>query len=94
MATVLAALLLAAGCASNGRWGAGLDSDPDRMLQTAVYQRLRSDPMTDALSVSLDARDGVVTIHGRLEDNVAKARVLAVIKSTPGVKSVVDETTP
>jgi len=62
----------------------------DQRIDSAVYGRLASDPLTQTGSYQVQSREGVVTIYGKVSGPQAHAYALAVARGTPGVVRVVD----
>ena len=65
----------------------------DAELANAVLQRLTQDAVTGMSTFNVEAEDGVVTLYGSLPDNTTRARAIAIARSTPGVKDVVNKIT-
>lgn len=63
---------------------------PDHMLQEAVQQQLDFEPSIDASHIGVVARDGVVTLTGRVGSRAERATAERVACSVKGVKAVVD----
>ena len=83
------AILWSAGCAS-------LDStvpEGDLDLAAAAQHRLVEDSVTSRLALGVSVNQGVATLNGSVRDAGAKARALAILRGTPGIKGVVDNTT-
>jgi hyperosmotically inducible protein len=57
----------------------------DTQIQTKVSEQLSTMP-----EVTADVKDGVVTLAGNVADDATKASAEATVKSTEGVKSVVN----
>ncbi|SHN23076.1 BON domain-containing protein [Chitinophaga sp. CF418] len=60
----------------------------DTQIQTKVSEQLSTMP-----EVTADVKDGVVTLSGNVADDATKASAEATVKSTEGVKSVVNNIT-
>lgn len=90
------AALWCAGCASTGYdYGADVDVSPeDHQLTLNVLNRLKDDQETARHMISATSRDGVVTLYGRVPDAMTRRRVLAVVRSTPGVYDIDDRMYP
>lgn len=86
----LAAVMTLAGCAT-------MPDEPsvapttDAELANLVIQRLSQDAITQMSTFNVEARDGVVTLYGSLPDNTIRARAIAIARSTPGVKDVINK---
>ena len=80
----------------SGAGCAGLSSNEpagDRDLAAAIQLRLSEDSIAGAQSVRVTVDQGVASLSGRLSDPGAKARVMAIVRGTPEIKGVVDNTT-
>ena len=65
----------------------------DAQLANAVLQRLSQDAVTGMSTFNVEADNGVVTLYGSLPDNTTRARAIAIARSTPGVKDVINKIT-
>ena len=65
----------------------------DAELANDVLQRLAQDAVTGMSTFNVEAQNGVVTLYGSLPDNTVRARAIAIARSTPGVKDVVNKIT-
>jgi hyperosmotically inducible periplasmic protein len=66
---------------------------PDQQLQSDLAKRLRYDRIGYGIafnSLTLDVRDGMVTVGGSVHDYPSRDSALAVVETTPGVRGVVD----
>jgi len=63
----------------------------DADIKTAVEQAIATHPGAEAVTV--DVKDGVVTLNGEFKDETCKADCEAAAKGIKGVKSVVDNGT-
>ncbi len=86
---VAVALLVGAGCASLS--GEALIGDA--AVEAEAQARLSGDTLAGRTPVGVSVQGGVATVTGSLRDAGEKARVLAIVKGTPGVTSVIDRTT-
>ena len=90
--TAAMALCLLAGCSTasydmEGSPAAG----SDRQLAVDVVHRLEYEGLTDLRNFAVTVNNGVATVHGVVPNEPARARVLAVVRGTPGVQDVVDK---
>jgi osmotically-inducible protein OsmY len=92
--SAIAAVLMVVSCSTTNRFSSGAEADPDRALRDSVVQRLQEDPVTEAIPVSIEARSGMVTVRGRIDEAAIRGRVLGTVKATQGVASVIDRTAP
>jgi osmotically-inducible protein OsmY len=101
-AVVAAALLVLAGCVASvvGTGGGnqpGQEQRPaaalqaDAALGAEVSTRLAADKSLPAGAVSVDARDGVVTLRGRVASSAQRMAAERDARTTPGVKVVISE---
>lgn len=87
---VAALLVGAGGCSTGSREGAGGSAvDADRALETEIYTRLADEPGGFPAGLTVNVSDGVATITGAASTPAARARAIAVVRSTPGVTQVV-----
>jgi hyperosmotically inducible periplasmic protein len=77
---VALAALLTAGC---GQTDAG--------ITTAVESRLAADDSVPADEINVETSDGVVTLTGSVDTNVARIRAVEIARETRGVREVVNE---
>ncbi|HKY31699.1 MAG TPA: BON domain-containing protein [Candidatus Polarisedimenticolia bacterium] len=73
------AVLLATACATT-----------DEGLSSNVKSRLQENEAVRDASIEVEARDGVVTLTGNVDDQGVKDEALDVARTTPGVRDVVD----
>lgn len=82
------------GCASVSKPAADQLSDAslsgDAAIENRVLNRLWEDPVTSHLNLSIRSEDGIVTITGRIDNAAAKARAISIVRSTAGVRGVID----
>jgi osmotically-inducible protein OsmY len=88
----LAAVMTLAGCATMPD-NSVLQPTTDAQLADAVLQRLNQDAMTGKSAFGVKAESGVVTLYGSLPNNALRARAIAIARSTPGVKDVINKIT-
>jgi osmotically-inducible protein OsmY len=74
-------------------WGERIHSH-DRQVNTSVLAddvvtRLRSDYTVGESDIRVAERDGVVTLHGRVDDVRVVERALEIAEATPGVEAVI-----
>lgn len=60
----------------------------DEKIREDICERLSDDPRIDASDISVEVRNGVVTLEGSVSDRVQKHRVEDVADSCSGVKDV------
>ncbi len=84
---------------STGLWAVGCASLPpaavgeDLELAATVRDRLGQETTINRLEMGVTVNQGVATLNGSGRDAGAKARALSIIRGTPGIKGVVDNTT-
>ncbi len=62
----------------------------DAAITTKVKAALLAEPGLKSLEISVDTKDGAVTLTGKVDSADQRARAKQVAQSTGGVKSVVD----
>ncbi len=63
----------------------------DRQIANDINFRLREDSWTKVMTFGVAVENGIATIQGSVPDEVTRARVLGIVRSTPGVTEVVDK---
>ena len=91
MAT-LATIMTLTGCTTMTN-DAAVAPTSDAELANSVLQRLTQDAVTGMSTFNVQAENGVVTLYGSLPDNTVRARAIAIARSTPGVKNVINKIT-
>jgi osmotically-inducible protein OsmY len=85
-----AAVMALAGCTTMPDDSA-VEPTTNAQLANAVLQRLTQDAVTGMSTFNVEAENGVVTLYGSLPDNTIRARAIAIARSTPGVKDVINK---
>jgi outer membrane biosynthesis protein TonB len=62
-------------------------------ITTSIKAKLYSEPLLKSASVDVTAKDGIVTLTGQVPDDAARLAAQHIAATTPGVKTVVDQTT-
>jgi hypothetical protein len=65
----------------------------DDAVTTSIKAKLYSEPLLKSASIDVAARDGIVTLSGQVPDDAARLSAQHIAATTPGVKTVVDQTT-
>jgi hyperosmotically inducible protein len=65
----------------------------DQGISTAVKGKLVADSSVTASGVSVETKDGVVTLSGTIDSQMARAQAVQLAKETNGVRQVVDRMT-
>jgi hypothetical protein len=65
----------------------------DDAVTTSIKAKLYSEPLLKSASVDVVAKDGIVTLTGQVPDDAARLAAQHIAATTPGVKTVVDQTT-
>ena len=65
----------------------------DDAVTTGIKAKLYSEPLLKAASINVVAKDGIVTLTGQVPDDAARLAAQHIAATTPGVKTVVDQTT-
>jgi hyperosmotically inducible periplasmic protein len=92
LAIAAAVMTTLAGCATIPD-NSTIQPATDTQLADAVLQRLTQDAMTSRSAFGVVAENGVVTLYGSLPDDILRARAIAIARSTPGVKDVINKIT-
>jgi outer membrane murein-binding lipoprotein Lpp len=79
------------GCSSMQAYDPAGGTDQD--IASDVQERLRNDAITARQVISVQCEQGIVTLAAPIYNETVRARALAIARGTPGVKSVVDNTT-
>jgi hypothetical protein len=64
----------------------------DDAVTTSIKAKLYSEPLLKSASVDVTAKDGIVTLTGQVPDDAARFAAQHIAATTPGVKTVVDQT--
>jgi len=67
-------------------------SSADEDLIQVIYQRLGADPVTTGLDLVVQSDDGIATLYGRIDNSAARLRAVSIVRSTAGVRGVIDKT--
>jgi len=65
----------------------------DDAVTTSIKAKLYSEPLLKSASVDVSAKDGIVTLTGQVPDDAARLAAQHIAATTPGVRTVVDQTT-
>jgi hyperosmotically inducible protein len=68
-------------------------SESDPGITTAVKGKLAADDTVKAYRIDVDTKEGVVTLNGKVDTEMAKSRAVELAKGTDGVRDVVDRLT-
>lgn len=79
--------VLAAGCASTSGGGARMD---DSEISAGVVEALE-DSALRKYDIGVATQDGVVTLSGEVDDELARDAAVAIAEGSPGVESVSDQ---
>ncbi len=71
-------------------FGRSLD---DKLLTARIKTKLIAEPGIRSLSIDVDTLNGVVTLTGMVKNEEQRRRVLEIVRTTRGVKGVVDNLT-
>ena len=66
-------------------------SDPG--ITTAVKGKLAADDTVKSYRIDVDTTEGVVTLNGKVDTELAKTRAVELARATDGVRDVVDRLT-
>ena len=84
---IVGAVALSACSSLNGGSSSALDGE-DRIIEARIQQRLESDPVIRSTMVRVDVEYGFATIYGEKPKATVLARIISVVKNTPGVRDV------
>ncbi len=88
------AVLAVTFCALVALTGVACKSGPsDAELTASVKTKLAADSTIPAAKVSVDTKDGVVTLSGEVDNAAVKSKAESIAKGVEGVKSVADNLT-
>jgi hypothetical protein len=65
----------------------------DDTISTAIKAKLYSEPLLKSSPLDVTVKDGLVTLAGQVRDDAARLAAQRIASTTPGVKTVVDQTT-
>jgi hypothetical protein len=71
----------------------GCNKPSSDTITTSIKAKLYSEPLLKSASVDVTAKDGIVTLTGQVPDDAARLAAEHIAATTPGVKTVVDQTT-
>ena len=89
-AVAIAIAVLCSSCVSSGLTSRRWTSGPDASLESEIYNRLQNDSSVRFSALAVEVTNGVATVYGTVGSPSDRARALAVVKSTEGVKEVID----
>ena len=73
-----------------GLWGADKPAASDGEISTKVQVKLAEDTVVKGGGLTIDVKDGVVTLSGKVENPNQKSKAEKLAKKVSGVKSVVN----
>jgi hypothetical protein len=82
LVSALAATLLCFAC----------NKPSDETIVTDIKARLYSEPLLKSSPLDVTAKDGTVTLSGQVPDDAARLAAQHIASTTPGVRTVVDQT--
>lgn len=65
-------------------------AESDISILTQIKTKLAVDPEVSALAIDVDVKDGAVTLTGKVKNEAARQRALAIARGVQGVKAVQD----
>jgi hyperosmotically inducible periplasmic protein len=90
----LRAVLAVSFCALVVVSGTACKSGPDdAAITTSVKAKMAADPTVPMTKISVDTKDGVVTLTGEVDNDAAKQKAESIAKGVEGVKSVKNQLT-
>jgi len=65
----------------------------DDTISTGIKAKLYSEPLLKSSPLDISVKNGIVTLSGQVPDDAARLVAQRIASTTPGVKTVVDQTT-
>ena len=65
----------------------------DDTISTGIKAKLYSEPLLKSSPLDVTVKDGIVTLSGQVPDDAVRLAAQRIASTTPGVKTVVDQTT-
>jgi len=90
VAVAMAIAIMCSSCVSSGVMSQRRTPSPDASLELEIYSRLQNDAGDHFSALAVEVTDGVATVYGVVGNPSERARALAVVQSTEGVKRVID----
>ena len=89
---MLAALLAWPGCAALE--GQDLSAEPtsDEGVAAVANSRLNDDTLVGRATLKASVENGMATLYGAVPDEATRQRAIQILKGTPGIFDVVDQT--
>jgi osmotically-inducible protein OsmY len=78
--------LLSTGCATDG--DLSIVEREDRTLAALVRERIQMDPVARRAMVNVDVQYGFATIYGDVDNPALLARIISIVRNTPGIRGV------
>ena len=88
----LAALFALSGCASLEGQDYGADPTSDEGIAALANSRLNGDSMVGSATLSASVDNGLATLYGMVPNEATRQRALQILRGTPGIFDVVDQT--
>jgi osmotically-inducible protein OsmY len=82
--------LFAVSILATGLWAADKAAPTDGVISTKVQVKLAEDTNVKGGALSVDVKDGVVTLGGKVEKASQKSKAEKLAKKVAGVKSIVN----
>jgi len=78
--------IMSTGCATGGELS--IVEREDRALAALVRERIQVDPVARRAMVNVDVEYGFATIHGNVDNPAVLARIISIVRNTPGIRGV------
>ena len=88
----LAALLALSGCAALEGRDISAEPTSDEGIAALANSRLNDDSMVGRSTLSATVENGLATLSGVVRDEAARQRAIQILRGTPGIFDVVDQT--
>ena len=91
LALTLTGFLFTSGCTTYSTTTPGATAGSNDQIEDDVIERLRQDDLTSTQGFGVRIEGGIATLYGSVPDEIVRLRALGIVRSTPGVKEVVDK---
>lgn len=88
IATACASMVFVLGCASGSASYVPSIDRKDQALEDLVRERIQMDSTARRAMVNVEVEYGFATIYGNERDPAVLARIVSIIRNTPGIKGV------
>lgn len=93
IAAIFAAALFAlAGCAALEGQDISAEPTTDEGIAAVANSRLNDDTLVGRATLNASVENGMATLYGAVPDEATRQRAIQILKGTPGIFDVVDQT--